>query len=332
MDKVALGLANWLVSSKFGVMIVQIVQGDVVKRAFSPRDLAKAIGVSESSLKRWVDDGLIHASRTAGGHRRITLTEAVRFVRASSTPLAHPEILGLPDLDALDEPLPAREEQADRMFELLRDGQAEQARSLAMLMYLDGQSIAEICDGPISSSMHELGKLWLKSDSGIHIEHRAMDLCAGVMNQLRILIDVDTNAPIAIGGAPTGDPYLLPSLMAAATLEDIGFRAINLGPESPAVALLRAAVDWGASLVWLSISVAQDRKSIGESIATLIESLDRAGISLIIGGRARTVLTLPNVSHLHIGNSMAELSAFARGLQIAAGPTTSQQQQSPTMN
>jgi MerR family transcriptional regulator, light-induced transcriptional regulator len=47
----------------------------------SPKALAAAIGVSESSLKRWADEGRLAAERTAGGHRRIAVAEAVRFVR-----------------------------------------------------------------------------------------------------------------------------------------------------------------------------------------------------------------------------------------------------------
>ena len=45
----------------------------------SPREVAVALGVSESSVKRWVDLGELAALRTAGGHRRITRAEAVRF-------------------------------------------------------------------------------------------------------------------------------------------------------------------------------------------------------------------------------------------------------------
>jgi excisionase family DNA binding protein len=54
-----------------------------MQNTLSPRELAAAVGVSESSLKRWADEGRVKVARTAGGHRRIELAEAVRFIRQS---------------------------------------------------------------------------------------------------------------------------------------------------------------------------------------------------------------------------------------------------------
>src|SRR5690242_3719305 len=62
-------------------------------RHLSPRDLADALGVSESSLKRWVDAGKLAAFRTEGGHRRIAVSEALRFIRETGAPVARPELL-----------------------------------------------------------------------------------------------------------------------------------------------------------------------------------------------------------------------------------------------
>ena len=62
----------------------------------SPKQVARAIGVSESSLKRWCDQGLIKTVRTAGGHRKMTIAEVLRYVREQDHKLVSPEILGLP--------------------------------------------------------------------------------------------------------------------------------------------------------------------------------------------------------------------------------------------
>jgi hypothetical protein len=40
--------------------------------------------MSEATVKRWANDELLHSKRTAGGHRRFSLTEVARFLRRSN--------------------------------------------------------------------------------------------------------------------------------------------------------------------------------------------------------------------------------------------------------
>ncbi|MDY7109604.1 MAG: excisionase family DNA-binding protein [Planctomycetota bacterium] len=324
-----------------------------MKQVLSPKELARAIGVSESSLKRWADDGLIRATRTGGGHRRIPIAEAIRFLRETEATLVHPEILGLPDVEAVAGAMPAREDEAERLHTYIEGGHAREARGLILSMYLEGRSVAEICDGPIRLAMHRIGDLWRHGPEGIFIEHRATDICAQAINQLRSTLqpvpgtfgegnraaasrdsvpivpdteagehaapDTEERTPVATGGAPAGDPYMLPSLMAAASLEGEGFRAINLGPDSPPEALLLAARHHRADLVWLSASAEDLRAAdLSGQIDALLAGLSEIGLSLIIGGNALQRVQPPASSSLHIGQSMAELVAFAKGIALAA--------------
>ncbi len=58
--------------------------------ALNTHQVAKAIGVSESSLKRWCDKGMLATQRTAGGHRRLTIEAVLEFVRGTGQEMASP--------------------------------------------------------------------------------------------------------------------------------------------------------------------------------------------------------------------------------------------------
>ena len=97
-----------------------------MKTLISPRDLADAIGVSESSIKRWVDNEVIQATKTAGGHRRIALGEAVRFLRQKKVALINPGAIGLHTSDSLiDLNTTTESDKTEALYEYLLDGQAE---------------------------------------------------------------------------------------------------------------------------------------------------------------------------------------------------------------
>ena len=241
-----------------------------MKQYLSPKELAQAVGVSESSLKRWADDGRIRGYRTAGGHRRIDITEAVRFIRDSAMPVRDPQALGLPDVSGpigvgADDPAsPAMLRSA------LEAGEGDKVRAMLVSMYLGGQTVGELFDGPVADAMHALGELWRDRADGIMIEHRATDLCLGAIAQLRALLPpADDAAPVALGGAFSGDPYLLPSLMAATVLASEGFREMNLGPDTPAPVLVDAAQRAGARLVWVSVSVASSLAAVTDALGAL---------------------------------------------------------------
>ncbi|UCD74954.1 MAG: MerR family DNA-binding transcriptional regulator [Phycisphaerales bacterium] len=306
-----------------------------MRQVLSPKELAEAIGVSESSLKRWADEGLLRASRTAGGHRRIPLAEAIRFVRDTRATLVRPEILDLPDVEAVAGDLPALQDAADRLFELLRDGHDRAARGLVMSLYLGGETTAWICDGPVREAMSRIGELWLHDPQGVYLEHRATDICIQALNRLRLTFPEEPGAPVAIGGAPPGDPYVLPSLIAATVLAAEGFRSVNLGPDTPAEALAQAVRDQNARLAWLTISNIGDPDATAGDVSKLAGQLADIGLSLVIGGRVVDELKLPRHGNLHVGRSMSELAAFAKGLTLAPQPDVvqrSRQHGAPSSN
>lgn len=282
-----------------------------MKPVISPRELAEAIGVSESSLKRWANDGLIHVSKTAGGHRRIAIGEAVRFIRSVGAPLVRPDVLGIGDLPSFNAELLASETPSDRLFQHLAEGRAREARSLILSLYLGGKSVAEIADGPIRYAMARLGEIWTHSPAGIFIEHRATDICVQAVQELRLLIDQPAARFTAVGGAPPGDPYILASLLAATALTAEGGNAINLGANTPFETMLTAAEHHAAHFIWISVGTAPCPDELCTEIVHLAARFAERGGKLMVGGFAMGQLPIRPSDQVRVGDSIAALVAFA---------------------
>lgn len=251
-------------------------------RSLSTSEFAKALGVSDSSVRRMADAGDLEIQRTRGGHRRIPISEAVRYIRETRAKVHHPELLGLEiapqELDSVST--------NSKMLEVLEAGHATAVIGLLQLLYASGMNIAEICDGPILSAMKQIGDRWPHDKRAIFVEHRATILCCRALNQLRLSIpDPDEDAPKAIGAAMTGDMYLMPTLIVSLMLHEIGFNDINLGPNTPLDVLADAVMDERPKLVWLSIAEPIRSKSQITEAIKLAEVAKSQAATMVIGGR-----------------------------------------------
>jgi excisionase family DNA binding protein len=73
---------------------------------FTTFQIAKMLGVSAPTVINWINEGLINAHRTPGGHRRITREDLVVFAKDHDYPLS-PELINDPACKVLivdDEP------------------------------------------------------------------------------------------------------------------------------------------------------------------------------------------------------------------------------------
>lgn len=285
--------------------------------SLSTRALALAVGVSESSIKRWVDDGTIRSTRTVGGHRRIQRADAIRFVRDTRATVVAPQILGL----AVGLKATTAASAGAVLTDLLVRGAEHEARALLEGLYVAGEPLAAILDGPLRAALEHIGTIWRQDRTGIFLEHRAVQICVRALSQLSTLVPAPADAPAAVGGAVAGDPYLLPSMAAALVLAGEGFDPVNLGADLPASSLAEAMTRLDARIVWVSVSTAADAPALGRELASLVEAAAARHTHVVVGGRAATKVPLHGAPNLYAGSSMAELAAFARGLRAnAAAP------------
>ena len=286
-----------------------------MKTSLSPKELAQAIGVSESSLKRWVDEGVIAANRTSGGHRRIPRNAALAFVRQRGYPLLRPDLLGLEDLGGV----PGGDGARTGLHAALLEGRGGEALRLVLQRFVAGESVAALIDNDMAPAMRAIGDLWQHDEAGIFIEHRAVDICTQILDRLRALLPGPASgAPLAVGGGPEDDPYTLPSLMAATVLAAEGWRVMNLGAHAPAGVLARAAADNRARLVWLALSVMDGPGGVVRHTEEVLGALHAAGAEavLVVGGPACRATGIQPPAPARLAESMPELAGLARGLWV----------------
>lgn len=96
-------------------------------------------------------------------------------------------------------------------------------------------------------------------------------------------------------------------------LAEAGYRDINFGPNTPVELLGHEAIDRKARLVWLSISVEQDEKSLRAAIKKFAGELAKHQINLILGGRFSHACLPRSMSNVMLVASMSDLAATARG-------------------
>jgi MerR family transcriptional regulator, light-induced transcriptional regulator len=284
-----------------------------LKQLVTPKQVAQAINVSESSLKRWCDRGLLNTVRTPGGHRRLAVVDVVDFLRKSGHELVRPALLGLPSITGEGGLAVARAR--DQMRDALLAGEVELCRRIAFDLHLAGKSVSVICDLVLAASMHEIGDQWNCDEAEIYQERRATMLCLRLLSELRSSIPKPAERkPSALGGTPECDPYLIPTTMAEIVLRQNGWRAQSLGCRLPFPTLIVAIRDVRPQLFWLSVSHLDDADRFLAEYRAFYEEV-RGEVAVVVGGRALSEPIRRQMEYSAYGDNMQHLEAFARTLK-----------------
>ena len=280
----------------------------------SPRDLGRAVGLSESSVRRWADDGRLLVERTAGGHRRIARAEAIRFIREAGLALLRPDLLGY----GRPEPVDAGEgPSSEALLEALAVSDHAAVRGMLLAAFLNGVPLASLCDGPIRSALREVGILARRGPEEQVRERQAFDTFVHALYDIRSAISDRSGAPVALGAAAQGDAYVLPSAMATAVLADVGFRTFDLGTDLPRAVLLAAVRMHRPLLVWRSVSVESNAVAAD---ARALAAMDGDAPVFVVGGRGLPGSDVRRAREAERLHSMAELAGFGRALLARERP------------
>ncbi len=272
---------------------------------------ARALGVSVSTVKRWVDEGVLPAQKTAGGHRKLLRAEVLSLARKGELPhqdlaelVLGPNRKQVLDLAALRHALLAA----------LSRGDAAEVNALIRRAYRGGLPLETLADRVISPAMEAVGHDWETAKIDVWHEHRGTLLCAAALFDLQAELSrrAERQRPVAFGGAPEGDPYLLASLLAQLSLLDAGWEAVDLGPNTPLASFVNATHELRPKLIWLSVSHLTDAAGFVRDYSTLQRAAAKYGAAIAVGGRALIEPIRSQLLYTSHGDGLMHLVAFAR--------------------
>ncbi len=283
-----------------------------MKELLTPKQVAQAIQVSESSVKRWCDKGVIPTRYTAGGHRRIPLGGLMDFLKAKNFAIVEPELLGLPPVRAAT---PQTVGQAAVLLsEALLRGDEQQCRQIIVDLYLAEHSVASLCDQVMGQAFHMIGDRWECGEAEVYQERRGCEIALRVLHEIRRYLPVpDREAPIAIGGSPEGDLYKLSTTMAELVLRDAGWRATSLGNNLPFRTLAAAIEEHHPRILWLSCSHIEHPSRFADSYSELYDNYGM-DVAFVLGGRALTDLLRKRIKYAAYCDTMQHLESCAQAL------------------
>ncbi len=282
------------------------------RKYVSTAQVAKALGVSVTTVKRWVDDSVLPAHRTPGGHRKLLMADVLRLARAGNMPQADLAKLMPKATAANADPTDTRRQ----FLAAVQDDDADLVRALILGAYQGGMSIETIADRVISPAMMHVGHEWEVGRLTVAKEHRITQAVTAVMYELRAHLQANAEAdrPVAVGGAPEHDHAGLPSLIAKLSLLDAGWDAINLGPHTPAFAFRTAIDDLRPVLVWVSVTHLDDAERFVAEFNDLSDYAEQKQVAVAVGGRGLTQGIRERLRYTTYGDGFTQLLAFAKTL------------------
>lgn len=174
----------------------------------------------------------------------------------------------------------------DDLCQALLDADLDQARTSLLAALDEGDSVAAICDGPITRAMHIVGERWKHGTEGILIEHQATLACIHLLAYYGMRLPRVAEGPVAVGGTPAGDSYQVASMMVGLVFKAEGWASINLGPDVTVDAYQSAIRLYRPTAVWIACSVEDPAAELVLGWQPLLQEAERSRTSILVGGRA----------------------------------------------
>lgn len=256
-----------------------------ISKTFTTKEVARLCRVSDATVKRWEDAGLIKSERTNGRHRRFRAEEIARFQREQG--LGQKQAHGDESVFAANNRCAELKTQADyTLFDALLAGCEAVATDMLISEYLNDKPLTGIFDEMICPALRKIGEKWFAGEISVAQEHLATRTICNAIYKLRNTLPVPEPAgKLAICCALESEFHELPTHLAQITIENEGWEVLNFGANTPLYCLTEEISKHLPDLVCISSTIINDIERLSRDFVNFRESAAKQKISIILGGR-----------------------------------------------
>ena len=244
------------------------------------RQAARLLNVSEATIKRWADDGVLKSEKTIGGHRRFGI-ESIGQLRGQRN--LHGEATAVAKVvKKKTKPLPS----PDDFLRLILAGDELETGAVLVDAYLAHHSLDSIFETTVTQAMHSIGNLWLEGSVTVAEEHLATRVVHAAIQKLRTVVPHKPNGLSAICCATEGELHELVVHLVAVILESKGWKVINLGANTPLFSLQKMVSKQRPQLVCISAHEILNVDRAATEFAQLSRVAAKLETKIVLGGEA----------------------------------------------
>ena len=278
------------------------------------KDVARLLLVSEATVKRWADDGLLLPKKTVGGHRRFSIQSVARLRREQGIVPATQS----PTKRARKKMVPGRLPSAESFSELLLSDNEAEATAQLIDAYLQNHALPTLFDTTITDAMHSVGDLWFNGTITIADEHLATRVMLNALQKLRgIVVPREAKGLKAVTCGIEGDLHELPIHLAEIIFESEGWDISNLGPNTPLFTLRDMVAQKKPNLVCISARSIVDLDRATTEYSQFRKIIEKINGTTVLGGEAfRDASLRQRFPAEFYAESFGGLSTFVKELAI----------------
>lgn len=292
----------------------------------STQEVAQMLGVAETTVKRWSDEGVIPCVRTPGGHRKFLLKDITAFASLKGY-----TIVG-------SQPPPMTPDQRERLevgvytknyarvAEVFREEalQADRDGMLELLLYLHKHQIPfpVIADEVVRPAFDFIGELWQAGKIEVSAEHAASHALADALARMSTEVyRKKPNGMETVCACPEGELHENGLRCAGYGLEFEGWKVHFIGANTP-FDTLAAFVDSKKPRLACISAVAPERlKSSGDQWRNLSRFIHGYGGRLLIGGPPFHRNGMKELGFDFVTNSTVAMISYVRDVfEMKPGP------------